>query len=182
MRSSRRRRDEEGRCKEAEKGGPGIKRHKGRRRKRKRRPCNKKIKKKEKTRTLEIGIRAGSACNDRGPIREHTRDPPRYLSVWNFLRWESLFLIENNKNPKNRTSFFVFSSSSFLFFLSFFFLDFDFFTISFFFSSSKKSMETIQRRSFIYLALLSIFFYDWFRYWITTVFRSRWKRCLMYFA
>lgn len=118
MRSSRRRRDEEGRCKEAEKGGPGIKRHKGRRRKRKRRPCNKKIKKKEKTRTLEIGIRAGSACNDRGPIREHTRDPPRYLSVWNFLRWESLFLIENNKNPKNRTSFFVFSSSSFLFFLS----------------------------------------------------------------
>lgn len=133
MRSSRRRRDEEGRCKEAEKGGPGIKRHKGRRRKRKRRPCNKKIKKKEKTRTLEIGIRAGSACNDRGPIREHTRDPPRYLSVWNFLRWESLFLIENNKNPKNRTSFFVFSSSSFLFFLSFFFLDFDFFTISFFF-------------------------------------------------
>lgn len=134
MRSSRRRRDEEGRCKEAEKGEPGIKRHKGRRRKRKRRPCNKKIKKKEKTRTLEIGIRAGSACNDRGPIREHTRDPPRYLSVWNFLRWESLFLIENNKNPKNRTSFFVFSSSSsFLFFLSFFFLDFDFFTISFFF-------------------------------------------------
>lgn len=37
-------------------------------------------------RTLEIGIRAGSACNDRGPIRERTRDPPRYLSVWNFLR------------------------------------------------------------------------------------------------
>lgn len=138
MRSSRRRRDEEGRCKEAEKGGPGIKRHKGRRRKRKRRPCNKKIKKKEKTRTLEIGIRAESACNDRGPIREHTRDPPRYLSVWNFLRWESLFLIENNKNPKNRTSFFVFSSSSFLFFLSFFFLDFDFFTISFFFFFFKE--------------------------------------------
>lgn len=179
MRSSRRRRDEEGRCKEAEKGGPGIKRHKGRRRKRKRRPCNKKIKKKEKTRTLEIGIRAGSACNDRGPIREHTRDPPRYLSVWNFLRWESLFLIENKKilGIERRFSF-----SPLPFFLSLFFLDFDFFTISFFFSSSKKSMETIQRRSFIYLALLSIFFYDWFRYWITTVFRSRWKRCLMYFA
>lgn len=135
MRSSRRRRDEEGRCKEAEKGGPGIKRHKGRRRKRKRRPCNKKIKKKEKTRTLEIGIRAGSACNDRGPIREHTRDPPRYLSVWNFLRWESLFLIENKKilGIERRFSFsplplsFSFSPSFFsilifLRFLFFFFL------------------------------------------------------------
>lgn len=135
MRSSRRRRDEEGRCKEAEKGGPGIKRHKGRRRKRKRRPCNKKIKKKEKMRTLEIGTRAGSACNDRGPIREHTRDPPRYLSVWNFLRWESLFLIENKKilGIERRFSFsplplsFSFSPSFFsilifLRFLFFFFL------------------------------------------------------------
>lgn len=136
MRSSRRRRDEEGRCKEAEKGGPGIKRHKGRRRKRKRRPCNKKIKKKEKTRTLEIGIRAGSACNDRGPIREHTRDPPRYLSVWNFLRWESLFLIENKKilGIERRFSFsplplsFSFSPSFFsiLIFLRFLFFFFFF--------------------------------------------------------
>lgn len=152
MRSSRRRRAEEGRCKEAEKGGPGIKRHKGRRRKRKRRPCNKKIKKKEKTRTLEIGIRAGSACNDRGPIREHTRDPPRYLSVWNFLRWESLFLIENNKNPKNRTSFFVFSSSSFLFFFSFFFLDFDFFMISFFFFFKEIDGNNSEEKFYLFSA------------------------------
>lgn len=119
MRSSRRRRDEEGRCKEAEKGGPGIKRHKGRRRKRKRRPCNKKIKKKKRRERWKSGsVQGVRAMTGARFVNTHIRDPPRYLSVWNFLRWESLFLIENNKNPKNRTSFFVFSSSSFLFFLS----------------------------------------------------------------
>ena len=56
-------------------------------------------------RTLEIGIRAGSACNDRDSIRERTRDPPRYLSVWNFLRWESLFLVENKKSYESNVLF-----------------------------------------------------------------------------
>ena len=66
-------------------------------------------------RTLEIGIRAGSACNDRDSIRERTRDPPRYLSVWNFLRWESLFLVENKKILGIKRAF-SFSSSFLLFF------------------------------------------------------------------
>lgn len=83
-------------------------------------------------RTLEIGIRAGSACNDRDSIRERTRDPPRYLSVWNFLRWESLFLVENKKSYESNVLFRFLP-------LSFFFLDFDSFLFRFFLSKRKRN-------------------------------------------
>ena len=97
-------------------------------------------------RTLEIGIRAGSACNDRDSIRERTRDPPRYLSVWNFLRWESLFLVENKKilGIKRAFSF----SSSFLLFSRF-----RFFSLSFFPFEEKKKF-------YLFNVFLSIFSYD----------------------
>lgn len=97
-------------------------------------------------RTLEIGIRAGSACNDRDSIRERTRDPPRYLSVWNFLRWESLFLVENKKSYESNVLFRFLP-------LSFFFSRFRFFSLSFFPFEEKKKF-------YLFNVFLSIFSYD----------------------
>lgn len=120
MRSSRRRRDEEGRCKEAERGGPGIKRHKGRRRRRKRRPCNKKQKKKKKDANAENRDPCREACNDRDPIREHTFVILHAIYPSGTFSAEKGCFLLKIKSPRNRTLFFVFSSSPLSFSRSFF--------------------------------------------------------------
>lgn len=138
MRSSGRRRDEEGRCKEAEKGeGRGLNGTKGGEERgrggpvtKKRRKERKNKKKRKKMRTLEIGIRAGSACNDRF-VNAHVILHAIYPSG-TFSAEKACFSLKI-KNLTNQTCFFVF------FLFPSFFLDFDSFLFRFFLSKRKRN-------------------------------------------